>query len=69
MAGKPEVAGVAQFLDAAKNPLEPAAQGDPFAGLLGAGCGEQVVGLTVVPAAVKAPDVADDEGRMVVNRA
>ena len=49
--------------------IDAAGERHPFEGLFAARGGQQVVGLTIVPAAVEAPDVADDELRMVVNRA
>ena len=46
---------------------DPTGQVDPLAGLFGPGGREEVVGLAVVPAAVAAPHVADQELGVVVD--
>ncbi len=68
VAGEAVVAGRGELACPGEHALEPTRELDPCPGLLGTRRGEQVVGLTVVPAAVAAPDVAHDELRMVVHR-
>ena len=66
MSGEAKIAGVGQLECPRREPHSAARELRDLRGEHRLGCGLQVSGVAVVPAAVQTPDVADDELGLVV---